>query len=135
MQQQEFSWIETQYLKKAVDVLNECRRTLMYTYAFAFYLEKSNQTTIFENNQRDLELATEHLSELLEKELDTEKEQLKTWKQNVQDKYRYVANRRTILLKHVEEGSSDNQWVFNNRLWFVVYISAAVCILFLNLCE
>lgn len=88
MQQQEFSWIETQYLKKAVDVLNECRRTLMYTYAFAFYLEKSNQTTIFENNQRDLELATEHLSELLEKDLEIEKDQLKTWKQNVQDKYR-----------------------------------------------
>lgn len=84
MQHQDFSWIETQYLKKAVDALNECRRTLMYTYAFAFYLEKGNQTTIFENNQRDLELATEQLSELLEKELDVEKDQLKAWKQNVQ---------------------------------------------------
>lgn len=71
-------------MKKAVDVLNECRRTLCFTYAFAYYLEKTHQTTIFENNQNDLELATEQLSELLEKDLDHDKDQLKTWKQNIQ---------------------------------------------------
>jgi len=31
MQQLGFSWIETQFLQKAVEVLVECRRTLMYT--------------------------------------------------------------------------------------------------------
>jgi ariadne-1 len=76
MQQQEFSWIETQYLKKAVDVLNECRRTLMYTYAFAFYLEKINYSDVFETNQADLENSVEALSGLLEKDLDIEKEQV-----------------------------------------------------------
>lgn len=76
MQQQEFSWIETQYLKKAVDVLNECRRTLMYTYAFAFYLEKNNYSDVFETNQADLENSVEALSGLLEKDLDIEKEQV-----------------------------------------------------------
>ena len=42
------SWIEVQFLKKAVDILCECRRTLMYTYVFAYYLRKNNQSEIFE---------------------------------------------------------------------------------------
>uniref|UniRef100_A0A915ER00 RBR-type E3 ubiquitin transferase n=1 Tax=Ditylenchus dipsaci TaxID=166011 RepID=A0A915ER00_9BILA len=35
MQDFTFSYVETQFLKQAVEVLHECRRTLMYTYAFA----------------------------------------------------------------------------------------------------
>ena len=46
--QQHMSWIEVQFLKKAVDVLCQCRQTLMYTYVFAFYLKKNNQSIIFE---------------------------------------------------------------------------------------
>ena len=41
----------------------------MYTYAFAFYLVKNNHTLIFEDNQRDLEMATEMLSEYLERDI------------------------------------------------------------------
>lgn len=48
MQQHNMSWIEVQFLKKAVDILCECRRTLMYTYVFAYYLCKNNQSEIFE---------------------------------------------------------------------------------------
>jgi ariadne-1 len=48
MQQHNMSWIEVQFLKKAVDVLCQCRQTLMYTYVFAFYLRKNNQSIIFE---------------------------------------------------------------------------------------
>lgn len=48
MQLYGMSWIEVQFLRKAVDVLCECRRTLMFTYAFAYYLKKNNQTIIFE---------------------------------------------------------------------------------------
>ena len=48
LQQNKMSWIEVQFLMKSVDVLSECRRTLMYTYAFSFYLKKNNQTSIFE---------------------------------------------------------------------------------------
>ena len=50
MQQHNMSWIEVQFLKKAVDILCECRRTLMYTYVFAYYLRKNNQSEIFEVN-------------------------------------------------------------------------------------
>lgn len=48
MQKHNMSWIEVQFLKKAVDVLCLCRQTLMFTYVFAFYLQKNNQSIIFE---------------------------------------------------------------------------------------
>ena len=48
MQQHNMSWIEVQFLRKAVDILCECRRTLMFTYVFAYYLKKNNQSEIFE---------------------------------------------------------------------------------------
>ena len=60
---------QAQFIKKAVDILCHCRHTLRYTYAFAFYLKKSNHTAIFEDNQSDLEMATETLSEYLERKI------------------------------------------------------------------
>ena len=48
MQQHNMSWIEVQFLKKAVDILCLCRQTLMFTYVFAFFLMKNNQSIIFE---------------------------------------------------------------------------------------
>ena len=40
--------LQVQFLKKAVDILCQCRQTLMYTYVFAYYLKKNNQSVIFE---------------------------------------------------------------------------------------
>lgn len=60
------SWIEVQFLQRAVSVLLESRFTLKWTYAFAYYLAKNNHTELFEDNQRDLEMAVEQLSGLLE---------------------------------------------------------------------
>lgn len=60
----------------------------MYTYVFAYYLRKNNQSVIFEDNQKDVESATETLSEYLER--DITQENLADIKQKVQDKYRLV---------------------------------------------
>lgn len=48
LQQLGMSWVEVQFMKKAVDVLCQCRQTLMYTYVFAYYLKKNNHMLIFE---------------------------------------------------------------------------------------
>ncbi|EFA12717.1 Protein ariadne-1-like Protein [Tribolium castaneum] len=109
MQQHNMSWIEVQFLKKAVDILCKCRQTLMYTYVFAYYLKKNNQSVIFEDNQKDLERATELLSEYLER--DITQENLVDIKQKVQDKYRYCDGRRKALLDHVHEGYEKDWWV------------------------
>jgi len=110
MQQHNMSWIEVQFLKKAVDVLCSCRQTLMYTYVFAFYLKKNNQSIIFEDNQKDLENATEQLSEYLERDITSD--MLVDIKQKVQDKYRYCESRRNVLLDHVHEGYDGEQWEY-----------------------
>uniref|UniRef100_A0A8D8YH36 RBR-type E3 ubiquitin transferase n=1 Tax=Cacopsylla melanoneura TaxID=428564 RepID=A0A8D8YH36_9HEMI len=110
MQHHCMSWIEVQFLKKAVDILCQCRQTLMYTYVFAYYLRKNNQSTIFEDNQRDLEAATEKLSEYLERDITNEN--LANIKQQVQDKYRYCDLRRKKLLEHVHEGYEKESWEY-----------------------
>ncbi|KAK6631581.1 carbonyl reductase (NADPH-dependent) ari1 [Polyplax serrata] len=108
MQHHNMSWIEVQFLKKAVDILCQCRQTLMYTYVFAYYLRKNNQSVIFEDNQKDLESATEKLSEFLERDITSEN--LADIKQKVQDKYRYCDGRRKVLLEHVHEGYEKDWW-------------------------
>ncbi|KAL5003908.1 hypothetical protein ScPMuIL_017364 [Solemya velum] len=114
MQQHNMSWIEVQFLRKAVDVLCQCRQTLMYTYVFAFYLKKNNQSIIFEDNQKDLEIATEQLSEYLERDITSE--MLQDIKQKVQDKYRYCESRRKVLLDHVHEGYERDLWEYHEGI-------------------
>lgn len=53
----------------AVDVLCKAREILKNTYIFAYFVTQNNQSMMFEDNQRDLELATEQLSEYLEQEI------------------------------------------------------------------
>lgn len=112
MQKHGMSWIEVQFLKNAVDILCQCRQMLMYTYVFAFFLVRNNQSIIFEDNQADLEKATEMLSEYLERDITTDA--LQDIKQKVQDKYRYCDNRRKLLLSHIYEGYENDLWIFND---------------------
>ncbi|KAA1108533.1 E3 ubiquitin-protein ligase dbl4 [Puccinia graminis f. sp. tritici] len=82
------SWIEVQFLNKAVETLSVCRTTLKWTYAMAFYLEKNNFTALFEDNQRDLEQAVEDLSGLLESPI--EADTIAELRQKVTDKTRWL---------------------------------------------
>ncbi len=66
------TWIEVQFMKKAVEEADKCRQTLKWTYAMAYYLARGNQKELFEDNQRDLESAVEDLSELLEQPIEAE---------------------------------------------------------------
>ncbi|KAK9469561.1 hypothetical protein V1512DRAFT_218752 [Lipomyces arxii] len=106
------SWIEVQYLAQASAVLQQCRQTLKWTYAFAFYLQQSNETSLFEDNQRDLEMAVELLSELFEKPI----QELSEIKVLVMDKTAYVNNRRQILLEDTAKGLRDGRWRYQVEL-------------------
>lgn len=108
-----YSWVDAQFLQNALEALSKCRKTLMYTYAFAFYLKKDNNSVIFENNQNDLHLATEELSGFLEGNLDSD--QVSALKITMIDKYRYVEQRRQVLLDHCSEGQSSGFWVYNEN--------------------
>ncbi|CRK44658.1 hypothetical protein BN1723_019507, partial [Verticillium longisporum] len=95
------SWIEVQYLNSASQTLQTCRQTLKWTYAFAFYLARNNLTAIFEDNQKDLEMAVEALSEMFEKPVtDLADRKLKV---DILDKTSYCNKRRIILLETTAE--------------------------------
>ena len=110
MQEQNMTWVEVQFLKWSLEVLKSCRHTLMFTYVFAFYLNKNNQKEIFEENQKDLEAATEQLSGYLENDIGDE--DIKDIKQKVLNKKNYCESRMKVLLSHVKEGYEKNWWKF-----------------------
>ena len=62
---------------------------------------------------KDLESATETLSEYLERDITTDN--IGEIKQKVQDKYRYCDTRRKVLLHHVQEGYDKDWWVYSLR--------------------
>lgn len=107
----DMSWIEVQFLRTAVDTLSACRRTLKWTYAFAFYLKRSNATELFEDNQKDLEMAVEQLSGLCEQPIVAE--QIAKMKQQVLDKTVYVASRREVFLTDTAQGLAEGRWKFD----------------------
>ncbi|KAE9975165.1 hypothetical protein Vi05172_g8515 [Venturia inaequalis] len=106
------SWIEVQFLERASQALQHCRQTLKWTYAFAFYLARNNQTEIFEDNQRDLEMAVENLSEMFEKPVD----QLSGLRVEMMDKTSYCERRRVILLDDTAQNLKNGKWEFNTDL-------------------
>lgn len=107
----ELTWIEVQFMKKAVEEVEKCRMTLKWTYAMAYYLVKGNEKDLFEDNQRDLEKAVEDLSELLEGPIDAEA--ITTLRQKVTDKTVYVAKRNDIVLEDTANGLLDGRWRWN----------------------
>ncbi|MCJ1338539.1 hypothetical protein MMC09_003828 [Bachmanniomyces sp. S44760] len=103
------SWIEVQFLDTASQALQQCRQTLKWTYAFAFYLARNNLTEIFEDNQKDLEMAVESLSEMFEKPT----AELAGLKVDILDKTAYCNKRRVILLSDTADNLKAGQWSFN----------------------
>ncbi|KAG2024292.1 hypothetical protein GB937_003945, partial [Aspergillus fischeri] len=103
------SWIEVQFLDTASQALQQCRQTLKWTYAFAYYLARNNLTEIFEDNQKDLELAVESLSEMFEKPVP----ELANLKVDILDKTAYCNKRRVILLSDTAQKLKQGVWSFN----------------------
>ncbi|KAL1721867.1 hypothetical protein EV715DRAFT_248230 [Schizophyllum commune] len=105
------TWIEVQFMKKAVEEVDKCRQTLKWTYAMAYYLSKGNEKDLFEDNQSDLERAVEDLSELLEQPI--EPENISALRQKVTDKTVYVAKRNEIVLEDTALGYQEGRWKWN----------------------
>lgn len=109
LQSMELSWSDTQFMKQAVDVLQECRLTLLHTYIFAFYLKECNEQIIFEDNQKDLQRAIEELSGYLENE-EIEGD-VREFRRKVMNLFSYCQTRRKVLVDHVHEGYDRNVWI------------------------
>jgi ariadne-1 len=56
---------DASYLEQTAHTLFMCRRTLKYSYVYAYYLTSGNRK-LFDHNQGQLEFATEQLSKMIE---------------------------------------------------------------------
>ncbi|TFK81924.1 hypothetical protein K466DRAFT_501272 [Polyporus arcularius HHB13444] len=102
------SWIESTFMRDAVNELTRCRVTLKWSYAMAYFLVAGNQKQIFEDIQADLEKAVEDLSQLLDEPVDADS--VKSLRQRMMDKTVYVRGRHEILLQDTAEGLADGRW-------------------------
>lgn len=109
--QYELTKNDIQVITKAYNILLSCRQTLIYTYPFAYYLAKNNQSIVFEENQADLERTCEGLSELLEQDL-TKNGAFDKIRIKIVEKYQYCDTRKDVLLKHVKEGYTKDYWQY-----------------------
>ncbi|CAF3084794.1 unnamed protein product [Rotaria socialis] len=107
MEVRAMTYADRQAPGKAFEVLQQCRRTLKYTYPFAFYLERNNESIMFEDNQAHLEQTTEILSEFLEREFDGQHETVLKLK----DTTNFCEQRRKILVKDCKDGYSKQRWI------------------------
>ncbi|KAJ2832831.1 hypothetical protein GGI24_001080 [Coemansia furcata] len=106
------SWIDVVFLKNAVDILTDCRAALKWTYVLGYYMVSDNQKILFENNQSDLEMATEQLNELVEDPSGlTDIEELK---RKVLDMSHYVKARLDTLLTDTYQGLQETRWQFED---------------------
>lgn len=102
------TWLDHNSWDKALGILQACRKVLMYTNAFEFFLEENNQTLILQNNQRALEDATEQLSFYIQKqECETAYDDL----EKAINLMTYCNNRRKMLFDFLAEGSRKMWWI------------------------
>ncbi|CAG5075922.1 Similar to ARIH1: E3 ubiquitin-protein ligase ARIH1 (Homo sapiens) [Cotesia congregata] len=106
------SWTEVFTLQavmtKAVNVLRQTRETLMYSYVFAYFVEKSNQKTIFEFNLQGIENTTDSLSHYLKMHIVNAEVDVIIRK--VQNRTQYCDQFCRVLLDHVNEGYDKGWW-------------------------
>lgn len=96
------------FLRHAIDVLCKSRQILSATYVFAYFSDTSTQLMIFEDNQRDLETATEALSGCLENEITDNN--LSSVKKTLQERSAYCDRRQKVLMEHINEGYKEGWW-------------------------
>lgn len=102
-------WIKTDFVAQAVEILLQCRRTLMHSYIFSYFMTTlDNQMYIFEENLKYLEQCTEQLSEVLEDEVT--RESFKAMKFKIIDGTVLCTKRRRSLMDHIREGYDKNWW-------------------------
>lgn len=102
-------WIKVEFVKDAVEILLQCRRTLMHSYIFSYFTTtEDNQIYIFEDNQKCLQTSTECMSELLENAVTAENVHIK--KEKIITNIEYCRARRRALIDHVIEGIENDFW-------------------------
>ena len=102
-----------EFVVEAAKALCRCRQTLMYCYAFAYWLEPNSSRDVFEMNQAILRQHVDELGVFLRKELDSPALEI-----SIKDKTvgmtRFCLQTRENLQNHVVSGTKSGEWLFKN---------------------
>lgn len=102
-------WIKAEFVANAIEILLQCRRTLMHSYIFSYFMTTmDNQMYMFEENLIYLERYTEQLSKTLE--VNVTKNTIETCKKIIIDGTDLCIKHRRQLLDHIKEGYEENCW-------------------------
>lgn len=105
----EKQWIKIDFVASAVEILLQCRRTLMHSYIFSYLMTTiDNQMFIFEDNLKYLEQCTEQLSGILEN--DVMPSNVLMLKSKIVDGTSLCVKRRCSLMDHINEGYDKGWW-------------------------
>ncbi|TPX73290.1 hypothetical protein CcCBS67573_g05443 [Chytriomyces confervae] len=109
------SWVQLDFITQATQTLVIARSTLKWTYAFAYFLcKKQNSTHLFEDNQADLEGAVEALSGLLQKTgFDENPQSVDGFRKDVLHQLVYVRKRADVLMQATAQDLVSGQFVWN----------------------
>lgn len=118
------SWNDAQFMSDAIRSLIGGRRTLMWSYAFMFYLDKSNYCDILEGMQDYLNDSVESLSKIFE---DVGAEKKKKSEENIMialTKKRtkivhlssLVSKRQRLLIECAGQGLDDKSLIFKDYI-------------------
>lgn len=105
--------LKTDFIDNALEILNVCRRTLMYSYAFSYYMTTSdNEIFVFEQKLTNLEKCTANLAEKFQSiEIESETfENLKQKKVELTDAALVSFKCRQHILENIREGHEKDYW-------------------------
>lgn len=117
------SWNDVQFMSDAIRSLSSGRKTLMWTYAFSFYMAKSNFAEIFAGMQDYLTKTVEDLSRLFEdvnavgmtsKTKETVMSNLTKKKAAIVSLSAIVTKRQKLLIEYAASSLELNTLVFND---------------------
>lgn len=112
------SWSDVQFLIDSFKALCSGRKSLMWSYAFAFYLQSNNFSTIFESMQDFLSDTVEKLSQIFE-DLKLRKPSIKSRDLIVQKRERFlnltslVLQRRRMLIEAAQAGLESGDLILS----------------------
>ena len=99
-------------IKKAKELLRDCRLYLKHTYAFTFFLERNNSSAIFELQQKSLHEGLVDLAEFMEKVDADDVTNNYRVRSELSEKLKYCAKRKKVLIASVDEGYEQETWKF-----------------------
>lgn len=112
------SWNDVQFLSDAIRSLTSGRKTLMWTYAFAFYLKSNNHSMIFEGMQDYLNKTVEDLSRLFEEingaNTESAVKRITKRKTEIVNLAALVTRRQQLLIECAHSGVEQKMLEFSN---------------------